>query len=83
MDKSDKPTPEQLARMAVKEAEARDIFKDIDWWMESKRLMKRRGSIRAKRTCPNCGGTVNMILAGPRQHIHGACETPKCIRIME
>lgn len=60
-----------------------DIFSDLKWWLESKRKMIERNSTRATRTCPNCGGKVNMILAGPKKHLHGACETQGCMRIME
>lgn len=60
-----------------------DMVAAISWWQESKRRMIAKKSTRARRTCPKCGGTVNMILAGAKQHLHGACETPKCMRIME
>lgn len=76
-------TLEQLDSLKSKEAEANDIFKDIGWLMESKRLMKRRGSIRATRTCPNCGKKVHLVLAGHKQHLHASCETPNCIWMME
>lgn len=34
--------------------------------------------------CPECGGKVNAVLAGPRQHIHMACKTKGCnVRAME
>jgi ribosomal protein S27AE len=76
-------TPEQLARVKAKEDDVRAMFADIEWWMESKQRMIQRKSTRATRTCPKCGGKVNMVLAGRKNHLHGACETPNCIRIME
>ena len=76
-------TPGQQAVLDAKVAKTNDIFKDIPWLMESKRLMIKRGSVRATRTCPNCGAKVNMVLAGRKQHLHAACETPNCIWMME
>ena len=76
-------TPEQEALLRQKTAETEAIFADIGWWMESKRRMIKHKSVRATRTCPKCGGKVHMILAGRKQHIHGACETPNYLWIME
>lgn len=33
--------------------------------------------------CPRCGGKITAILAGRRDHLHMACETPNCIRMTE
>lgn len=44
-----------------------------------KEKQKRRGSTK----CPRCGGRIVAVLAGKRDHLHMACETPNCIRMME
>ena len=55
----------------------------IQFAMECKAQMLNHGARRARKTCPICGATVNMVLAGPRNHIHLACETQNCMRLME
>jgi len=44
-----------------------------------KKKKKRKGHTK----CPICGQRVNAILAGPKDHLHMACVTPNCIRLME
>lgn len=63
---------------------------DLDGLMEAMQLaskvkaaLLKKGKRRGWTKCPRCGGRVNAALAGPRQHIHMACETPNCIRVME
>ena len=60
-----------------------DFIKDLAFAMECKAQMLKRGSRRARKTCPECGGTVNIALAGPSNHISLACETPNCLWMME
>jgi hypothetical protein len=60
-----------------------DLFKHISWWIETKQRMLAKNSVNARRTCPECKGSVRIVLLGPKKHMHGACETPGCIQIME
>lgn len=55
----------------------------LDLAMRLKSAMKDRGKATAWTKCPRCGGKVRAVLAGHKQHIHMACETAGCIRVME
>lgn len=33
--------------------------------------------------CPRCGGRIVATLLGRKDHLHMACSTPNCIRMME
>ena len=61
-----------------------------DSFMEAFRLaekvkaaLKAKGKLQGWTKCPRCGGRINAILAGSRDHLHMSCETPNCIRMME
>jgi ribosomal protein S27AE len=66
---------------------------DADFWdkvrptlelaQKMKAAMKAKGKTTAWTKCPRCGGKVRAVLAGHKQHIHMACETAGCIRMME
>lgn len=45
--------------------------------------LKRKGKRKGWTKCPICGQRVNAILAGHKDHLHMACVTPNCIRLME
>lgn len=60
------------------------IAEIIGFAVESKRKMLDRGKRRGHRKCPACGGRVNFVLAGNRNHLRMACETDGChMRMME
>ena len=44
-------------------------------------LRKDRRQVWTK--CPRCGGKIIAVLAGRRNHLHMACQTPNCIKMME
>lgn len=48
-----------------------------------KAALKAKGKRQGWTKCPRCGGRINAILAGSRDHLHMSCETPNCIRMME
>ncbi len=66
---------------------------DADWMDDAladmalagrvKRAMQRKGRRRAWTRCPRCGGRILAALGGRKDHIHMACETENCVRIME
>lgn len=60
-----------------------DFLKIFELGMKLKRAMKRKGKRRGWTKCPKCGGKINAVLAGRKDHIHMACETENCIRMME
>lgn len=58
--------------------------KILPYAMKAKRQMLAAKATHARKTCPECGGTVHFALSGPRNHLHMACETAGCImRAME
>lgn len=61
-----------------------------DDFMESFRLaqkvktaLKAKGKLRGWTRCPRCGGRIVAALLGPKHHLHMACATLNCIRVME
>ena len=48
-----------------------------------KTAMLKKGKFSGWTKCPECGGKVRAVLAGRKNHIHMACETPGCMRVME
>jgi ssDNA-binding Zn-finger/Zn-ribbon topoisomerase 1 len=61
-----------------------------DRFMETFRLavklkaaLKEKGKRRGWTKCPRCGGRIVAVLAGRRDHLHMARNTPNCIRMME
>lgn len=52
--------------------------------MKLKKVMLAKNITWAKTECPECGGWLHGRIAGPRKHLHMACENPSCImRMME
>lgn len=63
---------------------ARIAAKITPFAVKAKAQMIRANALRARKTCPECGGTIHLIIAGPRHHLHMACETVGCfMRMME
>lgn len=63
---------------------AATVEKVMPFASKAKGQMLKAKVARARKTCPECGGTVHFALAGYRNHLHMACETPDCImRMME
>lgn len=63
---------------------------DLDGLMEAMQLaskvkaaLLKKNKRRGWTKCPTCGGRINAVLAGHKNHIHMACETPGCFRLME
>ena len=50
--------------------------------MKAKKQMLAAKVKNARKTCPECGGTVHFAIGGPRNHLHMACETAGCIMSM-
>jgi hypothetical protein len=48
-----------------------------------KAALLRKGKRHGWTKCPRCGGKVHASLAGHKNHLHMACETPNCMRMME
>ena len=48
-----------------------------------KKALKAKGKQRGWTKCPRCGGRINAVLAGRKEHIHMACETKNCMQVME
>ena len=60
------------------------IAKILPFAMKAKTQMLAAKVKHARKTCPECGGTVHFAIGGPRNHLHMACETAGCImRMME
>lgn len=60
------------------------VAKILPYAMKAKKQMLAAKTTRARKTCPECGGTVHFAIGGPRNHLHMACETAGCImRMME
>lgn len=55
----------------------------IDLAEKVRAALIRKGKREGWTACPVCGGKVRAVLAGPRNHLHMACETPSCIRMMQ
>ncbi len=52
--------------------------------MKLKKVMLAKNISWAKTKCPECSGWLHGRIAGPRNHLHMACESPSCImRMME
>ena len=60
-----------------------DFVKTIHLGIKLKKAMKHKGKRQGWTKCPKCGGKINAALAGRNDHIHMACETENCIRMME
>jgi hypothetical protein len=58
-------------------------FSKADLAMKIKAALKAKERRHGWTKCPRCGGKITAILAGRRDHLHMACETPNCIRMME
>lgn len=48
-----------------------------------KAALRRTGKTQGWTKCPRCGGRVVAVLRGHKLHLHMACATPNCIRMME
>jgi hypothetical protein len=58
--------------------------KVLSFAMKAKKQMIERGVTAAHKTCSECGGRVDLVLAGRRQHVHMACRNRDCfMRCME
>ena len=55
----------------------------IELAMRAKRAMIEKDKRRGWTKCPRCGGKITAVLAGRKNHLHMACETEGCIRMME
>jgi len=66
-------------------ADVFDKFEEIAATAERlKRRMQELSKTRAWTHCPACGGKLYGRLAGRRQHLHMACDNPKChMRMMQ
>ena len=60
-----------------------DFVEVIHLAVKLKEAMKRKDKRQGWTKCPRCGGKINAVLAGRKDHIHMACETENCIRMME
>ena len=60
-----------------------DFVETIQLAGKLKAAMKRKDKRRGWTKCPKCGCKINAVLAGRKDHIHMACETENCIRMME
>lgn len=49
----------------------RDMLKKSGVMKEN---MKKKGLMRAKAKCPYCSGYWHAVLAGPKKHMHLACD---------
>lgn len=47
-----------------------------------KKSMDKRGLTAAKAKCPRCAGFIHGRLAGPKKHLHMACDGPCGTRMM-
>jgi hypothetical protein len=61
----------------------KDMFAHIDFCLTAKRQMLKAGDKAASKKCPFCEGRWHFVLAGPRNHIHGACDGTCKRSIME
>ena len=62
---------------------ADDFMETFTLAQKIKAALKANGKRRGWTKCPRCGGRIVAVLAGRRDHLHMACETPNCIRMME
>jgi len=60
-----------------------DMIKSIALAQKVKAALLKQNKRRGWTKCPTCGGKINAVLAGHKNHIHMACETPNCFRLME
>jgi len=51
------------------------VAKILPYAMKAKKQMLATKVTHARKTCPECGGTVHFAIGGPRNHLHMACET--------
>lgn len=59
------------------------VRETIDLATKVKAALKAKGKRQGWTKCPRCGGKITAFLAGRRDHLHMACETPNCIRMTE
>ncbi len=59
------------------------LFAVVPLAIAMKAAMLDAGETSAEAECPECGGTFRARLAGPRNHVRGACEKPGCLRFIE
>lgn len=48
-----------------------------------KKVMRKKGIKQARCVCPRCGSFIYGRLAGPREHLHMACEGRCGMQMME
>ena len=48
-----------------------------------KAALKAKGKRSGWTKCPCCGGKVRAVLCGRKDHLHMACETDGCVRMMQ
>lgn len=59
-------------------------FEDVIRTAEKfKKVMLKRGLKRARCECPRCGKFIHGRIAGPRNHLHMACEGQCGMNMME
>ena len=63
--------------------ELSSFVKTIEFAQRAKAQMIERNMTRARKRCPDCGGMVRLVLTGRKNHLHMACETVGCMRLME
>ena len=61
-------------------ANVRDV---IGTAMKLKKVMLKKGLKHAKAECPRCGSFIHGRIAGPRNHLHMACEGKCGMSMME
>ncbi len=71
----------------------RPTLDDAEFWkragqaletgMKIKKAMLRRGLLRCRCKCPRCGQMIHASLAGPKKHLHMACEGRCGMNVME
>lgn len=48
-----------------------------------KTKFKSDGAHRSSVPCPRCGGTIEYLVSGPRNHSQGVCQTADCLSWIE
>ena len=51
--------------------------------MKLKKIMLKKHLKQARCVCPRCGGMIQATLAGPRNHLHMACDGGCGMQLME
>lgn len=55
----------------------------VETGLKLKSIMLSKSLTACKCECPRCGQTINAILAGPKNHVHMACEGKCGMNLME